>query len=85
MKNPKSHKKPVWGATFRFCRRLPRLEKYLARRIFRAKKRRGVIIIPCIAVDSFDAHTHTHRERAVSIYISIYIRAERERRKKNFG
>ena len=61
--------------TFRFCR-LPRHEKYLARRIFRAKKRRGVIIIPCIAVDSFNtrAHTHTQREH---IYISIYAR-ERE-------
>ena len=43
----------------RFVFAVRRLEKYLARRIFRAKLRRGVII-PCIAVDSFKTHTHTH-------------------------
>ena len=61
-----------WGrgnVSFMPAREIPR-----ARRIFCAKKRRGVII-PCIAADSFDAHTH--RERAVSIYVSIYAR-ERE-------
>jgi hypothetical protein len=60
------------GQRFVFAglREIPR-----ARRIFCAKKRRGVII-PCIAADSFDAHTHTPRES--SINIRIYIRA-RER------
>jgi hypothetical protein len=72
----KRHPTPVFGEGQRFvfavppAREIPR-----ARRIFRAKKRRGVII-PCIAADSFDAHTHTPRES--SINIRIYIRA-RER------
>ena len=75
------------GQRFVFAgsREIPR-----ARRIFRAKKRRGVII-PCIAADSFD--THAHRERAVSIYarereteeefwIERYVFVERERERE---